>query len=646
MSQQQDNSTLLNDDNDDMETQHSPDIASQPTKHTKRKRKEHNEKDEKHYDNDDNNSNNSNNNNIDNKYDGQMEVVEDENLNTSTSSDDSTTNLEGISLDHITSLPRTKKCQILLNTVQKNGIVLVRSPPCSGKTSMCTCLEKYATTQTYSVYTASMLHQDTRTEPDPDYVLNKDTKKTLKAWCKYATNNKDTKILLIIDESQDLYCLGPSHPFWKQIKTLMNPKYRPANLSVVLFASYGNSPERDSSATNSGNVTPFDFPFCFGIDFLCLDESEFKDFMDRENKDRGQCGNYLVRSSTRALLKDLTGGHVGLLRWSLNKLRSFHMHWSKDEAKREKQVNSMLLSSRFLDSLSDSNRIFPTIKFSDDEKEVILKLLHNPHCSVTIPNSLKTAASKLTKWGFIALTDTAKAYRFPSPITRLVMMSRLFQTTGRNDCTSLDEFLMTTISHFSPRTLENSVATGKNDVIFERHFQMEFYRCAVDCFEDDLVCSPDVGRRFGSSGAIDFFINRLSEEDMDNGLSWGVEIVRNSSNLKEHIDRFTGPDGKYSKLPIGDNWIVLNFITPNNKSISFPKRNNVWNVHFGESYKSVRITKFGDDKIYTIPLYDKDVEMKEEATILQKKHKINNETLTSSKPIFKRNAKKIKKKKT
>ena len=72
--------------------------------------------------------------------------------------------------------------------------------------------------------------------------------------------------------------------------------------------------------------------------------------------------------------------------------------------------------------------------------------------------------------------------------------------------------------------------------------------------------SPEVGKAFGSSDRVDFLIHSRA--------SWGVELVRNSSKLEEHLQRFQSrhewgrEDGLYfplvQKKAVKD-WVVLDF---------------------------------------------------------------------------------------
>lgn len=96
----------------------------------------------------------------------------------------------------------------------------------------------------------------------------------------------------------------------------------------------------------------------------------------------------------------------------------------------------------------------------------------------------------------------------------------------------------------------HTLSKGKDDQVYERQLQCEFYRCAVRTLGGTSYCSPDVGKLFGSNGFLDFYV--------DSERKWGVEITRNGDRLEEHCARF-GPAGQYRGIAFNHK-IVLNFV--------------------------------------------------------------------------------------
>ena len=81
---------------------------------------------------------------------------------------------------------------------------------------------------------------------------------------------------------------------------------------------------------------------------------------------------------------------------------------------------------------------------------------------------------------------------------------------------------------------------------------MEFFRCAYTALGSSLgICHADVGKLFGSPGALDFYINSKYQ--------WAIELVRQSDRLQEHLDRFSDT-GMYKDIPIKD-YVLLNFVS-------------------------------------------------------------------------------------
>ena len=71
---------------------------------------------------------------------------------------------------------------------------------------------------------------------------------------------------------------------------------------------------------------------------------------------------------------------------------------------------------------------------------------------------------------------------------------------------------------------------------------MEFYKTAIQCTPEGWYVPADVGALFNSSGAIKFTVH---SEGMK--VFWGMELVRESDRLEEHIERF-GTEDRYNVL--------------------------------------------------------------------------------------------------
>jgi len=144
---------------------------------------------------------------------------------------------------------------------------------------------------------------------------------------------------------------------------------------------------------------------------------------------------------------------------------------------------------------------------------------------------------------------------------------------------NFDEFVLRTIERMRPSVLYNSFGRGADDRLLERTWQMEWYRTARSVLPKGTTISPDVGHVFGSEGFLDFYV--------DGALGWGIELVREGSELKKHAERFK-PDGKYSDIPMNE-WAIIDF-RHHTKHV----RNlepYFWHVFYSDDYTQVTIRR-------------------------------------------------------
>jgi len=137
-------------------------------------------------------------------------------------------------------------------------------------------------------------------------------------------------------------------------------------------------------------------------------------------------------------------------------------------------------------------------------------------------------------------------------------------------------FSKETVKRMNPLCFQNSLSTAsesEDSALFERHWQVEFYRAASSLVPNQRYISPDVGPRFGGKGYIDFYINHH--------LAWGVELLREGKGLAEHQRRFAS-DGRYANLQLSD-YILIDFRAHKPRKIS-PK---TLYVIYSEDYRQV-----------------------------------------------------------
>jgi hypothetical protein len=94
----------------------------------------------------------------------------------------------------------------------------------------------------------------------------------------------------------------------------------------------------------------------------------------------------------------------------------------------------------------------------------------------------------------------------------------------------------------NPEYLRRSLSRGaEGGPLYERHWQMEFYRAATSQLSTLHTVSTDVGALFNCAGFLDFYVN--------GGLNWGIELLREGDRATEHAARFR-EGGIYSAMKV------------------------------------------------------------------------------------------------
>ncbi len=136
-------------------------------------------------------------------------------------------------------------------------------------------------------------------------------------------------------------------------------------------------------------------------------------------------------------------------------------------------------------------------------------------------------------------------YTFPSSLHRSYVSWRLMPPTNEIPYETVLQLAIAVIGNFNPSQLsdpERRVGGSSKDRPPEAQYQQEFYRAFFDVV-GPAYSSPEYSTEKGyRKGRIDFFIRSKN---------WGIELLRDGSNLQEHSSRF-GPKGAYGM------WIPTN----------------------------------------------------------------------------------------
>lgn len=120
--------------------------------------------------------------------------------------------------------------------------------------------------------------------------------------------------------------------------------------------------------------------------------------------------------------------------------------------------------------------------------------------------------------------------------------------------------------------------------------QAEFYRAAFDHLPEGNRISPTVPSlrpdKKKVAGWLDYVI--------DGDLHWGVEILREGSNMKEHAKRFE-QGGKYREMiDRGDvkEWVLLDFRCKHKKVCA--RYEHMYHIVFNNDFSNFELKKAGE----------------------------------------------------
>ncbi|PKC00883.1 hypothetical protein RhiirA5_427567 [Rhizophagus irregularis] len=426
-------------------------------------------------------------------------------------SDEGRDNLMVISPDRLKSI---------VDFVRKHRVVLLRSPPSSGKSTVGQTLRDFFESLSDGVYInlAGMCGKD---EIYNSNKFDNYWKKMIgRSWTEISECKEE--IYVIIDEIQVIYGNGAPF-FWGSLKTILSSESNTRDIHIVLLGVYHPNVETIS--------TPLDLHYTLSLSVLLLTWEEFSQLVTKFIQRHVTLGsmNFIIPDPVRRALYNLTAGHVGLCRFVLRVLRDQFRENGKTV-----EMLQYLASTLLIDGMIGCARAFYWTrdwKVNKPETEFIRNKLLQPNTPFS-GNLLDPVIKKFIKMGLITTINTNdERLTFSAPIMRSVLSNYLFNAplnVNQSPSSTFDEFLLRTIERMSSSTLKESL--GKGSYLYERTWQMEWFRTAKTVIPENASVSSDVGGSFGSVGFLDFYV--------DNGHCWGVELTREGEKLKKHAKRF------------------------------------------------------------------------------------------------------------
>lgn len=474
-----------------------------------------------------------------------------------------------------------ERLKIVDDYMTAHPIGLLRSPPYSGKSTICVALRDYFAALNHDAILVDLSAMaKTKACYDEDHFEKFWESKAGRTWTDISCSTTST--IVIIDEAQVIY--GESCGFfWGRLKELLSSSGRNPKLRVLLVATY------DPSTSNS--ITPIQFTDALGLQCLRLTDSEFRRLVEIFVDRRHDSGNdrFNIPESISSAIFTFSSGHAGLCRFTLSKIYTIFRNGGMPA-----DMLRYLASSEYLAAIK-TTRAFrwvhnwnPTDEQASFLRNVLYQCDSKSSFNVDIwdPN-----ARPFFKSGLFTTVLTQDQAQFAAPIMQIVLCHRLFAASGGPKQMTFEEFLLRTIERMRPSILRQSLGRGSGSLshLHEVTWQMEWYRTAVTAAPIGAAVSPNVGATFGAEGFLDFYV--------DGDRCWGFEMLREGNRMAEHARRFEN-DGRYNAIPLKE-WAIIDFRHESKRVSSC--RDHFWYALYTDDYTHVTIQRHGHDDV-VLPL--------------------------------------------
>lgn len=453
--------------------------------------------------------------------------------------------LDGINLDDpLSYIKRERLVQTAVDLAREAGILVVSSPPGTGKSSLMQLVtQKIGSDNDNNIY-GVILRPSRPNKPQFDlYDWIRD-----KIGVCYEEKTLDEKlqscseVWLLFDDAQRLY--GQKfHEFWQDVGKTRNTIGFAGGTKVVVVvsATYYLTNEDDSP-----------------VDLRSQPRIEVEDLLLSEDEANELFGIRFVYPKWQiyqSSLFRLTNGNAAAFAIGMNligaKTLSVDMR-AEGSLTEEAAVKELYEGTKFLESLE---RCFPLEKIDAESHRLIVESVIQAY-KVDVGEGFTRSSLdddpviKLKKAGILK-----KNNRFASPAAASFYYSLVFPraSTSSEPAGSLGELITKATSRLSARRLR--VARQKNDEDVLRTpkqavFQQLFHESIASLLPSSYRIIPEYGTEATingelKQGELDFYIM--------NGRKWGLQLLRNGDGIGEHLGRITG---KYQNVE-ADEWLVV-----------------------------------------------------------------------------------------
>ena len=443
-------------------------------------------------------------------------------------------------------LPREHLVLRVLQLSQVNELVLLKGPAGVGKSSLMNLADYYC--QTHEVYGDVGVPT-----PVTGYTFMERDKPEMEQLREAVSKmeqltEKHPSRLLFCDDIQNV----PSS-FWE--KLVNNPFLKENKLRIV-----GATTRRCASDPASPVITS---DALISFSDLRLDPKEEEQFLSLLLPDNGnfQTLDKASEEMVVAAVRDQCEGHIFALQASLRKLDSYA---ALPQNRNAKAMTSYLLSKEFLDHTYE--RIWPpnTDDFSEEQRRELEDAMMDT--TKTIGADLlflllkvyfiQDANQKLEPMTWLQIKQSTSFKLSTRRLYSSLFQDRAPETTKYNN---IQELVLKVLSTLRRVDLSQSCKASESMFPKEGPLQQMFFKGLTSCLpaSTEVVSEmsailPDRGDK--KRGELDFYVNR--------GYHYGIELMRDGSSFKEHLDRFSPPvsgndnRGKYFTPAISEFLIV------------------------------------------------------------------------------------------
>jgi len=171
-----------------------------------------------------------------------------------------------------------------------------------------------------------------------------------------------------------------------------------------------------------------------------------------------------------------------------------------------------IISSQLIAQISNSRAVHKFDNFREEERKLLDRLLltSKPLKEYEAMNYTSETRESLILKGLICY-ETEDKLAITAPIIEQLLIHCLHGSHQPLEINILQDFVLETLKRISPDALQNSLSYNKKKEgasIYERQWQMEFYRAARSVLQPKYYLSPDYGDET-SDGAPLIFLSKI-----------------------------------------------------------------------------------------------------------------------------------------